>query len=389
MESKSREFRDRKIYLTSEIEGGNAYNFKKFPGNIYGFTPKRDPGEGYSGQAYYFKFQIENLCKDPTNVTITAIADYDDTWKGWQSSINPTIWIFSPNRQKNPIQLSPDLVRATTQSMSITISLQSYEKIILSNMFTPSYTGLVQIVEDLASQYPTFLQLKEIGRSPMDNPIYTIKVNPEAESYDIFKILVGGTSQPNEFGDYSSILILQQFLTMGADFWDEFSAKFSLEFLLFQNPDGMKLGTNMVNSKGENPFFSWHSDPKTMPDENQIVWNYIIDNPPNFYLEMHSFFQDRKTIRPYIYPIELLQNKRDQKLYQKVSKTLIKYCNGIQEQIHINQPYFQNTLCYRLMEQYHTLALQFKLHSGMSVSEITQTSWKVFGSIYKSLIRGI
>ena len=94
MENKNREFRDRKIFLTSNFEGGNACNFKKYPGNIYGFNPIRDPGENYSGQAYYFKVLVENLQKEELNITLTAIAEYDELWKGWQSSINPTIWIF-------------------------------------------------------------------------------------------------------------------------------------------------------------------------------------------------------------------------------------------------------------------------------------------------------
>ncbi|MHA1453205.1 MAG: hypothetical protein ACTSRD_10115, partial [Promethearchaeota archaeon] len=144
MEKINQEFRDRKIAITSEIEGGNAYDFKKYPGNIYSFTPRRDPGENYSSQAYYFKLQIENLQKDIANITITAIADYDETWKGWQPSLNPTIWIFSPGRLKFPEQITQDKVKATPRSMSINLTLQSYEKIIISNMFTPPYSELVQ-----------------------------------------------------------------------------------------------------------------------------------------------------------------------------------------------------------------------------------------------------
>lgn len=381
----SREFRDRKIFITSEIEGGNAYDFQKFPGDIYGFTPKRDSGEGYSGQAHYFKFFIENLRKDPTEVTITAIANYDDIWKGWQSSINPTIWIFSLNRQKPPQQLTPDQVKTTTQNMSINLTLQSFERLIITNMFTPPFSDLLEDVEDLASQYPTFLQFTKIGQSPNGNPIHSIKVNSHADAPQLFKILVGGTSQPNEFGDFAALSILQEFLNKGADFWDEFFAKFSLEFLLFQNPDGMMLGTNMVNATGNNLFFSWFKDPTDIPEENQAIWNYIAENQPNLYLEMHSFFQDNKTIRPYIYPMELLKDRRNQKLYQKISKNLIRHCNGMKEEIQLNQPYFQDTLCYRLMEHYQTLAFQFKLHSGMMISQMKLTSWKTFMLCIKAL----
>ena len=103
------------------------------------------------------------------NVTITAIADYDETWKGWQPSLNPTIWVFSPDRLKIPEQIAQDRVKATPRSMSINLTLQSYEKIIISNMFTPPYSELVQELKDLAGAYPTFLKLTEIGLSPMGN----------------------------------------------------------------------------------------------------------------------------------------------------------------------------------------------------------------------------
>ena len=385
MGKSDKEFRDRKIYITSDIEGGNALNFKKYPGDIYSFSPRRDPGENYSGQAYYFKLQIENLQKDITHITLTAIAEYDDIWRGWQPSLNPIIWIFSPDRLKIPEQLNQDRVRATSQSMSINLTLQPYEKIIITNMFTPSYSELVQELQELATIYPTFLKLTEIGQSPMGNQIYLLQVNPEQNSENLYKILIGGTPQPNEFGDFGVISILKGFLDQGADYWDDFSKKFSLKCIFFQNPDGMTLGTNMVNASWENPFFSYGEDTERMPKENQIIWNYIKRNPPNLYLEMHSFFQDHKLIQPYLYPFELLTSKQDQKLFLKIAKSLIKYSNGSKEEIHIEQPFFQNTLCYRLMKEYQTLCYQFKLHSGMSIAQNQDVAWEVFEIIYKIL----
>ncbi len=385
MEKFNQEFRDRQIAITSDIEGGNAYDFKKYPGNVYSFTPRRDPGENYSGQVYYFKLQIENLQKDIAHVTVTAIADYDETWKGWQASLNPKIWIFSSNRLKIPEILAQDRVKATPRSMSINLTLQPFEKIIISNMFTPPYSELVQELHDLADSYPTFLKLNEIGQSPLGNQMYSIRVNPQGESDNLFKILVGGTSQPNEFGDYAAISILQGFLDMGADFWDNFTTKFLLEFIFFQNPDGMVQGMNMVNANQENLFFSYFHKNQPMPLENEIIWNHIKTNPPDLYLEMHSFFQDHKTIQPYIYPLELLSEKKNQKFYLKLAKALVKYSNGMKEEIHLNQKYFQDTLCYRLMEKFQTHSFQYKLHSGMSINQKKQTAWDVFYILIKNL----
>ncbi len=387
MDTTKREFRDRKICLTSKIEGGNASNFEKYPGDVYGFSPIRDPGENYSSQAYYFKFQIENLRNEDINVTVTAIAEYDDVWKGWQLSLNPKIWIFYPNDLREPIHLVPDRVKSTPWSMSLNLSLKPFEKLILSNMFTPSLSSLVQKVEDLASLYPTFLKLQEIGKSPKNHPIYSIIVNPDVPSHKLFKILIGGSPQPNEFGDHAALQILQNFLKQDADYWDIFAKLFSLEFIFFQNPDGMELGTNMVNNKGENLFFSYCNELENMPMENQFIWSYLAQNPPKLYLEMHSFFQDQKTIRPYIYPIDLLKEKREAKIYQKLAKDLIKFSNGVKEDISLNQPYFDNTLCYKLMEKFGTLCFQYKLHSRLTTLEISKISWDLFLTLQKALRR--
>lgn len=384
-----RQFKDRKFLLTSEIEGGNAINFRKYPGDIYSFEPKRDPGENYSNQAYYFKFQIENLQKDPQHVTVTAIADYDDVWKGWQFSLNPSLWTFSPNKQILPEKLPRDTIRATPQSMSINLLLQSYQKLIISNMLAFPYSQLLDEIERLAELYPTFLKLTQIGLSPMRNSIYSLKIKSDSETQDnCCKILIAGSPQPNECGDFATLTILQEFLNKGAEFWDDFLSHFSLECIFFQNPDGMILGTNMVNSKGENPFFAWFENTDDMPEENQHIWKYLEKNKPNLYLEMHSFFQDNKTIRPYIYPVDLLSNKKARNLYQKIVKLLIRYCNGMKEEIQLNQPYFRNTLCYKLMERYHIPSIQFKLHSAMNLSQITQTSWDVFTRIIKGIKKG-
>ena len=94
-----------------------------------------------------------------------------------------------------------------------------------------------------------------------------------------------------------------------------------------------------------------------------------------------------KTIRPYIYPIDLLNEKKTQKTYRILSKNLIKFGNGIKEEISKNQPYFQDTLCYRLMEKFGTLCFQYKLHSGMNIHQITQTAWEVFSLLIKTLKR--
>ena len=104
------------------------------------------------------------------------------------------------------------------------------------------------------------------------------------------------------------------------------------------------------------------------------------------YLEWHSFFQDLKTIRPYLYPIELLNSSKNlQKIYKKMAGTLKSYCNGAKEQIKLNQLYFSDTLAYRLQEKFNTLSFQFKLHSGMRIKDIEGIIWKVFNKLVKNM----
>ena len=83
----------------------------------------------------------------------------------------------------------------------------------------------------------------------------------------------------------------------------------------------MVLGTNMVNANWENLFFSYFHENQSMPKENEIIWNHLKENPPNIFLEMHSFFQDNKTIRPYILSFRAPIREEESKILFKISKS--------------------------------------------------------------------
>lgn len=380
----------REIVLTSEFEGGNGIDFKEYGDNIFSFMPIRDPGEKYSGQAYYFKFAVENkLIRSDAikHITVTAIADYDDLWKGWAPGLNINLWKYSGS---SLVHLDPKNVKTTPKTMGINLILQPKEKIFISNMLSIPYSEMVNILEDIQLMYPTFLKLVEVGRSPMDKIIYSIRVNPDENHWKDTtksKIIISGTPQSNEFGDYSTILLLQKFLKMGAEYWDSLLI-FRIEFIFFQNPDGIVLGKNMVNSRGENIFFGFKDSKEKISVENTIVWDYLEKDPPTLYLEWHNFFQDRKTIRPYLYPIELFNSRKNlQKIYKKMATTLKSYCNGAKEQIKIDQQYFSDTLAYQLQKKFNTLSFQFKTHNSMEIKDIEAVIWDVFNKLIKILSR--
>ncbi|MHA1727890.1 MAG: M14 family zinc carboxypeptidase [Promethearchaeota archaeon] len=387
-EDQNQTFSDREIVLSSEFEGGNAINFKSYGDNIFSFSPRRDPGKKYSGQAYYFKFSAENKLirqEQIKKITVTAIADYDDIWKGWTPLLKTKLWKCSGNKREH---LDSNSFKITPKTLGINLKLAPQEKIFISNMLTLPYSEMLNILEDLQVIYPTFIKLIEIGRSPMDNAIYSLKINPNEDHWrdnSKPKIIVSGTAQSNEFGDYAAIMLLRRFLDQGAKYWDEFHEYFRLEFLFFQNPDGIVLGKNMVNSKGENIFFSFQKDFEIMPEENRIIWKFMERERPDLYLEYHSFFQDLKTIRPYLYPHELFRTKKREKIYKKMSMELKSYCNGAKEQIVMKQRYFSETLAYRLQEEFETLAFQFKLHSCMDLKHNDEVTWRVFSKLIKKL----
>ncbi|MCP4760264.1 MAG: hypothetical protein GY870_00685 [archaeon] len=385
--NKKRTLKDRKIVLTSEFDSGNAINFERFDEGIYSFMPERDPGKNYSGQAYYFKFSVENLTKLPIKITVTAIADYDDTWRGFSPALKSLFWRYTS--QGGMIHLDSSCVKSSPKTIALNLSLLPNEKMKISNMLTVPYSEMVDIIHDIDQiQYPTFVKMTVIGKSVQNNSIYSIKINPIEEHWNNeskFRIIISGSPQSNEFGDFAAILLLERFLKEGAEFWDDFHRYFRLEFILFQNPDGIKLGKNMVNSKGENIFFGFTEEDEKMSQENQIVWNYLKNNVPDLYLEFHSFFQDYKTLRPYLYPLDFFKSKIKQNLYKKISKTLKSYCNGGKEEIKVEQKYFCDTLAYKLQKKYETYAIQFKLHSCMDLNDTEDVIWKVFSKSIKVL----
>lgn len=376
------------LLLSSEFETGNGIDFTKYDEDIYGFTPIRDPGELYSGQAYYFKFSIKNRLRraeDIKNVTVTAIADYDEIWKGWSSCLNIKLWKYSNNGQIS--HLDDRRVKATPKSIGINLSLRPQEKVVISNMLTFTYTELESIINDIHFAYPSFTKVTKIGESAAGNGIYSVKIKPDElhwASTEKEKILVSGTPQSSEIGDFAAVTCLRRFLDAGPEYWDEFHKNYKLEFILFQNPDGIIEGRNMVNSEGENIFFSYKKGNKNTPKENQIVWSYIENDPPDLYLEYHSFFQDKKTIRPYIYPKALIKDAVKKKIFKKVTKKLISFCNGAKQKIKIDQKWFKNTLAYRLQEDFETIAIQFKTHNGMEFDDIKDLVWEIFEKLVDS-----
>lgn len=385
---------DNGIFLTSEFESGNGINFKKYDEGIYGFNPIRDPGKFYSGQAFYFKFLVENrlIRQDSSKeITVTAIADYDDIWKGWSTTLNVKIWKYSVDGGFIE-QLDSKRVKPTPKSIGINLKVAPQEKFYISNTLSLPYSRLRSMVENVQIIYPNFTKLTEVARSPLNNQIYSLKINPEYDHWndkDKLKILISGTPQPNEIGDFGAYLLLQSFLNKGADFWDEFHKYFKLEFLFFQNPDGNIEGRNMVNSKGQNIFFGYKEDEEKRPDECKKIWDYISKEPPNFFLEIHSFFQDSKTIRPYIYPKELFKNLEVQKTYVKLSKDIISFSNGAREIISLDQDYFKDTLAYRLQQKFDTMAIQYKLHSYMKLEENQKTIWEIYDKSIKNIKKSI
>jgi len=377
---------NREIIITSGFEGGNGINFKSYGDDIYSFSPLRDPGEFYSGQAYFFKFSVENKLireDDTKNITVTAIADFDELWKGWTYQQNPKLWVY---HGKNKTQLNPKFVKTTPKTMGINLEILPQEKFCVSNMLAVPYSEMVEILEDIQLRFPTLTTLSKIGNTPLNNSIYSLKVNPyENNNVDEnkIKILFAGTAQPNEIGDFASILLLEEFLSKEPDFWDKIHQKLRIEFLFFQNADGLILGKNMVNSSGENIFFGYKNNRDDMPDENKVVWDHIKGNTPDIFFEWHSFFQDNKSIRPYLYTTDLLKSKSFRKLYDKIAKSLISYSNGAKEVINLNQKYFSDTLAYRLQEKFNSLAFQFKLHNGLKIKDLKKIIWDIFLRLFK------
>jgi hypothetical protein len=374
-----------RLVLSSDFETGNAINFQKFDENIYGFMPKKDPGSGYSGQSYYFKFSAKNLTRDEINFTISAVADYDNTWKGWTQSLESKLWSYMGTSFTH---YDMNLVRTNPKSITINVKLMPKQEVKISNMLTIPYSDMVAELEIVQLDYPNFVKMQKIGESNENNGIYSLIIDPNNSNWNNqnkTKILISGSPQSNEFGDFAAIQLLKMFLSKQGEYWDEFHEHFRLEFIFFQNPDGIINGTNMVNSKAENVFFSFNKSLDSLPKETSIVWNYIKENPPDFYLEFHSFFQDLKKIRPYTYPQELFSSKIRKKLQKKIKKILVSLCNGAKEEININQPYFSDTLCYRLQEEFQTISFQFKLHSCMEFEDTKDLIWQIFKKSLKPL----
>ncbi|MBD3352360.1 MAG: hypothetical protein GF364_12810, partial [Candidatus Lokiarchaeota archaeon] len=277
------------IILSSEFETGNGKDFKEYDTDIYGFYPERDPGELYSGQPFYFKFSVKNRLLRPTDIkkiTVTAIADYDKIWKGWTSSLNIKLWKYLPN---GIIQhLNPRRVKPTRQSIGINLKVSPQESYKISNLLVIPYSDMKDMLLNYHGANPNTTELTKIGVSALENEIYSLRILPKNQSQNYAEkplILVSGTPQSNEFGDYAALNILSLYLDEGPKYWENLAESFRLEFIFFQNPDGIVEGKNMVNSEGENIFFGFKKHAEECPKECKKIWEHIEKDPPQLYLE--------------------------------------------------------------------------------------------------------
>jgi len=375
------------IILTSEFETGNGRDFKEYDKDIFGFYPEKDSTDLYSSPAYYFKFKIENRLlkkQDTKKITITAIADDDK--RGWEQFIGTKIWKYNLNGSIE--QLNPKNTKPTLYSIGINLELKPKEKFFVSNMITIPYSEMKEKILDLCTIYPSNIKIEEIGKSPMGNSIYSLKLHPHENIWNEsskIKILISGSPQPSEFGDFAALNLLKMYLNKGEGFWNELKEYFKFQFIFFQNPDGIVYGKNMTNSKGENIFFSYNLEQNNLPQECEFVWEFIKKEPPDLYLEIHSYSQFKKTIRPYIYPYELLKSDVRKRIYKKLSKELVSFSNGAVEKIKLNEKWFSNTLAYQLQKNFDTLSFQYKLHSNLRLEENWKIIWNVFEKVIKNL----
>jgi len=85
--------RDHGWLVTSDFECGNGENIS-IQEDSASFSPEPDPGEGFSGAAYYFCAQVTNEREIARPITLTINAHYEPIWKGWSLALGSPLLVI-------------------------------------------------------------------------------------------------------------------------------------------------------------------------------------------------------------------------------------------------------------------------------------------------------
>ncbi len=370
--------------ITSDFECGNGENIRQTGDNHFSFETHRDWGKDdpLNMQNWYFCVKVSNRSdRRRTLYFDVRITDHKSHSEAYIRAKRGNSWERLPAEVLSAADGSGFDYSRDDWVFRITLPLAADEIVYLSNGFWFPPSDMTAWLYKTAERRPDICALDEIGRTNQGRPISVLTISESSNAEK--NMLVAASPQGSEIGAWACRRLIE--VLLGKDpFALNIRKTLSVDIIPQTNPDGEALGTVMVNSLGQNPLFEFKqiANGGAGSAEAESLWNRAKDNPPDVYLEYHSYYQEnRPSFRPYLFSPDLHHSNSRRVIAKEVSARLLEISTGPPMIVEKNDERFSNSFPYQLIEQFDTIAHFYKLHQRESLENNLDQAVRVFKTV--------
>jgi len=381
-------FEDDMVKLTTAFECGNGVDLHRIGHNYYSFNavPEAGTDHPFAGKSCYFCLGMLNKTESPLDLLVDVRRFTHDIEHTRHIILRTSdIWTRVPQEW---ITLATDektvrfcLVLPPRNSMNSS-------GVFASNCFWHSYTTMTKWLQKIVRENPSRIRLRSLGKTHQGRDVLCVTVTDQRSSSDRKRrFLVCSTLQPSEIGGWASRAIIE-FLLSDSKVARDILDRWIIDIVPQPNPDGVVLGTGMVNSLGSNPMFEFRkaADGESCSKEARMLWRLAEETKPLLYLELHSYYQDnRASYGPYIFPSELYEDEERARLGKKVDSALISISPGEILHVPVGTNNFGQCLPYLIREHFNTISYFYKLHSREGLADNLNQAVRVFQTMLRAV----
>ena len=377
------------IELATDFECGNGSNLRQVGPLHYALDGEAETGEGhpFAGKCSRFCFAVRNRCSTETDVVIDVCRYTHDL----PETKHISVWDL-----KNWWNLPADAVTRLPDKETLRLRLRlpgpgaERRTLFVCNFHWYPFTQMVRWIEEVASAQPDIARLGSIGRTALGFDIYALTI-AEGETDEDAKeaIVVSASPQSSESGSLACRRIIEYLLS------DESGAlrlrrSYRIHLIPYPNPDGAVLGTTMVNSLGQNPFFDAITavEGREGSLESKYAWEFASRIRPWLYLEFHSAFQDRRdSYIPFIFQPQLSKDDRTRQISELCDERISALTQT--RPSFIKPGDYGTTLAHHMKERCGAISYFYKLHNRFPLEENLQRSLDVLLTLEQAYRDGL
>jgi hypothetical protein len=372
--------------ITSDFECGNGEKIRQTGDNHFAFETHRDWGKGdpLNMQNWYFCVRVLNRSGRQRSLHFDVrIPSHKSHSEAYVRAKRGNSWEHLPVEVLSAADGSCIDCSRDDWVFRITLPLAADETVYLSNGFWFPPSEMTAWLGVTAERHSDICTLDQIGRTNQGRPISVLTIPDSGNTEKKKHILVAASPQGSEIGAWVCRRLIE--VLLGKDpFAVNIRKTLSVDIIPQTNPDGEALGSVMVNSSGQNPLFEFKqiAHGGTGSAEAESLWNRVKNNPPDAYLEYHSYYQEnRPSFRPYLFSPDLHHDKSLRAIAEEVSKRLLEISTGPPMIVEKNDERFSNSFPYQLIEKFDTIAHFYKLHQRESLEDNLDQAVRVFRTV--------